>query len=317
MWGQQPLLVLCPYVYIYLPHTPPPLRLQPTEVSSGHWVPLRHLLSPASITQKLCPVSERLLRNDMLWGKWLVFLTELLGKMEFTGTKLYGPPGGGWSYYRLEGEYDPGDPVEVQEEAACKNNAGVMVESESMQTKNKGIVKWWRPTRQDMVLWGITHAVLFELLDALPPKGSMLSRWQYPTFTAFDIRIAIWVLGWTVRRRDLCTLRSRMGIPTTPGGSLIPSGATTPVAEDDKDWLLVGGERSTSVNKGEYGVRPNLGIVSAEHTLMDGYYPVMRMVVWLGLGLRAVILLCVLLYIGLCLYGPERGITTPGCDGEL
>lgn len=239
-----------------------------------------------------------------------------LGEMEFTGTKLYGPPGGGWGYYRLEGEYDPGDSEEVVEEEVKREDCtvGVGKDSESIiPTKKKGEGKWWRPTRQGLVLWGITHAVLFELLNALPQRGGILSRWQHPTFTAFDIRIAIWILGWLVRRRDLCTLRRRIGISTTPGGGQFSSGATTPVAEDDKDWLLVGGEKIG----GEHGVRPNLGTGSAEHTLMDGYYPTMRMVVWFGLGLRAVVLLWVLLYVGLLLYGPERGVTTPGCDGEL
>ena len=245
--------------------------------------------------------------------------------MELTGTKLYGPPGGGWGYYRLEGEYDPGDTEEATEDevqredfAVGAGKAGtVVVESESTPTKNKGSSKWWRPTRQGMVLWGITHAVLFEFLDALPPKGSILSRWRHPTFTAFDIRIVIWILGWAVRCRDLHTLRSRIGISTTLSGSHIPSGATTPVAEDDKDWLLVGGERPISVHGGEHGVRPNLGTQSAEHILMEGYYPTMRMTIWFGVGLRVVALIWALVYVGLLLHGPERGATARVCYEEL
>ncbi|KAF8426595.1 NUDIX hydrolase domain-like protein [Tirmania nivea] len=85
-------------VFIYLPPHPPTLTLQPTEVSSAHWLPLTHLLSPISSTTTTCAVNERLSKDDIKWGRWLSFImTHTLGRMEFCGIDL--AAGGGWGYY--------------------------------------------------------------------------------------------------------------------------------------------------------------------------------------------------------------------------
>ncbi|KAF8454945.1 hypothetical protein BGX38DRAFT_1170304 [Terfezia claveryi] len=70
-WGRTPLMVLCPFIFIYLLPNPPTLTLQPT---------------------------ERLSKADIRWGLWLSFImTHTLGKMEFCGIDL--AAGGGWGYY--------------------------------------------------------------------------------------------------------------------------------------------------------------------------------------------------------------------------
>ena len=38
--GRVPLMVLCPYIFLYTTKTTPPLRPSPAEVASTHWVPV-------------------------------------------------------------------------------------------------------------------------------------------------------------------------------------------------------------------------------------------------------------------------------------
>ncbi|RPB26349.1 hypothetical protein L211DRAFT_821420 [Terfezia boudieri ATCC MYA-4762] len=230
VWSRTPLMVLCPFVFIYLPPNPPILTLQPTEVSSAHWIPLAHLLSPSSSAVTTCAVSERLSKADIRWGLWLWFImTHTLGKMEFCGIDL--AAGGGWGYYTTGAKDEGGNE-----------------EGEKVRLLGKN--------RKGMVLWGLTHAVLFDLLDCLPPRGGMVERWRWPTFTAMDVRAFVWIFGWGVRRHGVLGVQGRRK-ENTP--THLP-------------------------------LRPMLGEESAVHVLMDGYYPSMRRAVWVGLVVRALVL---------------------------
>lgn len=48
--GRVPIMVLCPFVFLYMTPGREEMEMQPAEVASVHWVPLRVLLSPASRT---------------------------------------------------------------------------------------------------------------------------------------------------------------------------------------------------------------------------------------------------------------------------
>lgn len=288
-WGRTPLMVLCPFVFLHLPPAPPRLRLQRAEVASAHWVPVRHLLAPrATAGRARCAVAERLSRRDVAWGRGLRWVVEhTLGRMEFCGTELGGGPGGGWGYYTSasaseegeegeEGGWDAGQPEAEWEDGEDGEDGE--------QGKGKGEDAGdGKQCRRGMIMWGLTHAVLFDLLDALPPPGSLVRQWRYPTFTAPDVRLAVWLFGWPVRRNGIARVRRRMGIPCTPGGSRVGSGVSTPVPVE-------GG--------GVGGVRPLLGTESAVHILMDGYYASMRRAVWAGLIVRAVVAAAVLWWVG-------------------
>ena len=161
-------------------------------------------------------------------------MTHTLGKMEFCGIDLAG--GGGWGYY----------------------TPGAKDEGEKEPEGEKGEkMRWWGKNRNGMVLWGLTHGVLFDVLNCLPPRGGMVERWKWPTFTAVDVRVFVWVFGWGARRHGVSGVKQRSGENTS---------APTPQ-------------------------RPMLGEESAVHVLMDGYYASMRKAVWVGLGVRAVVLL--------------------------
>lgn len=53
------LMVLCPFVYLFLRFDTGPLNLQPSEVHSAHWVSLRALMSPQLNTYIGTDVSGR------------------------------------------------------------------------------------------------------------------------------------------------------------------------------------------------------------------------------------------------------------------
>jgi len=53
-------------------------------------------------------------------------------------------------------------------------------------------------TDQPLLLWGLTLGVLADFLELLPPHDA-LSLWTYPTFSALDVRVAVWALSWRFR----------------------------------------------------------------------------------------------------------------------
>lgn len=216
-----------------------------------------------------------------------------LGQMEFCGISLDGTPGGGWGYYsgniEESGRPDPGQPE---------------------------VHKWWGGTsRKGMVLWGLTHGVLFDILDAIPPKGRLTENWRYPTFTAVDVKFAVWLFGLWVRKKGIDRLRKRMEIGDSStskgekGGEDLISEGKGREAEwflvqksgDDKhsgdESMVIGGGSSGGIKGGNVS-RPILGEESAVHILMDGYYSTMRKAVWTGLIIRAAFVLCVIVWVG-------------------
>ena len=85
-WGKLPLMVLCPYVFLLEQHKTPPLRLQPTEVASIHWVPLRCLLAPELRTFEYQDVSSRMAGQKQ--GFKRTFFRLLTGLMMFAALRL-------------------------------------------------------------------------------------------------------------------------------------------------------------------------------------------------------------------------------------
>ena len=171
-------------------------------------------------------------------------MTHTLGRMEFCGIDL--AAGGGWGYYTT-GAKDEGEKEEGEQ------------------------LRWWGKNRKGMVLWGLTHAVLFDLLDCLPPRGGMVERWRWPTLTAVDVRVFVWMFGWGARRHGVSGVMERRG-GNTP----------TPLPR-----------------------RPMMGEESAVHVLMDGYYASMRRAVWVGLVVRALVLCWGLWWVSCWLWGGE------------
>jgi hypothetical protein len=82
---QSSVMTFCPFVFL-LTNPVPPLRLQPTEVASAHWVPLRSLLDPKNQTYWLEDSSAMSSRQS--FGLKRMFHRMVTGRTIFTAIRL-------------------------------------------------------------------------------------------------------------------------------------------------------------------------------------------------------------------------------------
>jgi len=71
-------------------------------------------------------------------------------------------------------------------------------------------------TDQPLLLWGLTLGVLADFLELLPPHDA-LSLWTYPTFSAWDVRVAVWALSWRFRHAKAEKLAMKRAAADTEG----------------------------------------------------------------------------------------------------
>jgi len=175
-------MVLCPFVFLLLSPTPPALHLQPTEVASIHWVPLRALLSPDFRTFETTDVSDRLARQFTgLHGRIIRYGLRLsLGHMSFAAIKLHPSA----SVYSPFG-------------------------NDFLEERGK------------LVVWGLTLGVLQDLLDTLPPGGCALESWVWPTLTAPDVRLVVKAMTWGIRETNLEAARKAVASGKNDRGSTV------------------------------------------------------------------------------------------------
>lgn len=182
------LMVLCPYVFLLTQHDVPPLRLQPTEVGSTHWVPIRALLSPQQRVYESQDFSHRLAYREMGIRRWAVRM--MLGRMLFAAIQLV--------------------PTESQ---YCSSISDFVLETNNETTQKLSVLqhffKWWRTRRppnaspnreKPLLLWGLTLGVISDFLELLPPHDA-LEFWEYPTFTPWDVRFTLWAMSYSFRKR--------------------------------------------------------------------------------------------------------------------
>lgn len=198
-WGKKPLLVLCPYVFMLTAHEIPPLRLQPSEVASVHWVPLRSLLSPSQRTVVFEDVSSRLANQETGVKKWM--LSMILGKMMFAAIHL-----------------EPTESLYSAESPAQDTLQDNRYAQLTMVDRWKDVAhRLWRtdvfgqfgaPQKEGpLLLWGLTLGAISDFLDLIPPHNA-LTLWTYPTFTPIDVRFTIWLLTYRFKNRKRIELQS-------------------------------------------------------------------------------------------------------------
>jgi 8-oxo-dGTP pyrophosphatase MutT (NUDIX family) len=67
--------------------------------------------------------------------------------------------------------------------------------------------------RAEPILWGLTHGITADLLEFVPPFDTS-HMWSFPTFTPWDVRLAIWAVTASFRQRVHETFRAvRLHIP--------------------------------------------------------------------------------------------------------
>lgn len=183
-------MVLCPFIFLTTRSDSPTLKLQPTEVASTHWIPLRALLSPTSRTQEYVDVSSRFARQGGLLAR--VAARSFIGLMQFSAIRLL--------------------PSETQQ---CTTTPGFFPVDQNDNLSFFNRVKSWcsgsqvdsRNTNCPLLLWGLTLGILADFLDMLPPHNAV-QMWKYPTFTAPDLRLIVSVLTYNLRKCNARKVRS-------------------------------------------------------------------------------------------------------------
>ncbi|THX62063.1 hypothetical protein D6D06_00216 [Aureobasidium pullulans] len=264
-WGRVPLMVLCPYVFLVTRHDLPQLRLQPTEVASTHWVPIRSLLDPKQRTVSLEDVSNRLANQETGIKRWA--LAGMLGKMEFSAIQLLPTE----SLYCHESPSDDS----TQHNPAPPRNA-----FKRFLSLSHSQILPPPPQNQPLILWGLTLGVVADFLDLLPPHNA-LELWTYPTFTMPDIRLVIWLT--THKFRESKRLQLEAGNTSGPPAAAVEEGLDAVSMPND--------ERFNDVGMGGLGSGRSLkgrSFESAVGTMLEGYYACMRKGVTYALICRAV-----------------------------
>lgn len=199
-------MILCPYIFLITTHNLPPLHLQPTEVASTHWVPLRSLLSPAQRTVSFEDVSSRLTNQETGIKKWM--LQAMLGKMLFAAINIV--PSESLHSFETPAYNSPDRPQTWQ--PSLPHRAWYWL---SHFNPGELLTKTPPPTPHDppLLLWGLTLGVIADFLDLLPPHNA-LELWTYPTFTPLDVKLTIWALTYKFKHRKRAELQAGTQLPT-------------------------------------------------------------------------------------------------------
>lgn len=182
-FGRVPLMVLCPYIFLYTTKTTPPLKPSPDEVASVHWVPLRALLSPNLRTREYVNTASRMAKQG---GPVLQCILRLLvGRMMLSAVKLV----------PAESVYATSVPGFIPA-AGATTFSGLAEGAFGIPASNTGLAHL-----QPLMLWGLTLGVLADFLDMLPPYNAV-KLWKYPTFTPPDLRAFVWAFTYSMRKNN-------------------------------------------------------------------------------------------------------------------
>ena len=184
-------MVLCPFVYLIMRHDIPPLALQPSEIHSAHWVPIRALLSPSLRRTVRSDAMERSNRRGLPGLNLLV--RAIAGQMIFGAVKLK----------PTESLYCSSLPSYIPE----NNTPNTLVGTISHMFSTAFLADE-DPDEQPLLLWGLTLSILADVLQLIDAKAAS-KLWSWPTFSPWDIRLTIWLLTYRFRSRKLRELTSR------------------------------------------------------------------------------------------------------------
>ncbi|KAJ6188888.1 hypothetical protein N7519_003796 [Penicillium mononematosum] len=270
-WGSEPLMVLCPFVFLTTRSDSPTLRLQPTEVASTHWIPLRALLSPSLRTVEYVDMSQRFARQ----GGFLTRLAirSLMGWMQFSAVRLL--------------------PSETHQ---CTTIPGFVPEENILKPSLVERFKGWclsgqadsSDTARPLLLWGLTLGILADFLDMLPPHQAV-QLWKYPTFTVPDLRLIVSIVTYNLRKRNALNVRSGARPSNTAADSETAALSVTQETNVEHDHNEVGmgglgvGRYYGPTDQARDGTSYAVGI------MLRGYYDRLRMAIWVFLAWRVVI----------------------------
>lgn len=261
-WGAVPLMVLCPYVFLVTDPALPPLRLQPTEIASAHWVPARALMTESLWTYETANTSDRYAKRGGALLKYS--MRALLGQMLFGATRLV----------PSESVYSTSVPGFIPP-SRTSTMSQIGSEVPSLLFGHYPV-----PGGPDkpLLLWGLTHGIVVDLLRLLP-ESNILSSWRWPTFSAPDVRLAIWLISWRFRRDKMRGTKENIHGPYM----VIEEGFAS------KDNAASTGTEESSASFPQH---------SAVHYMLHGYFDMTQRGIWLALLVRFGAGLAVGLYAG-------------------
>ena len=252
------------------------MRLQPTEVASTHWVPLRALLSAEQRTVSYEDVSNRLASQETGVKRWM--LRAMLGQMEFAAIRLL-----------------PSESLHCTESPAEETNQRSNVNSVIRKVQNRSGKLAPAPQYQPLLLWGLTLGVMADFLDMLPPSNA-LEMWTYPTFTPWDVRFAIWAMSYKFKKQKIREFRS--GQANGPAVCAVEErldDVEQPRKMHSSRYLYrncaMSDSQTLDMDKPDEVGMPGLGsgrgqkrnASSAVGTLLEGYYEILRKAVAVAL----------------------------------
>ncbi|KAH6717830.1 hypothetical protein BKA61DRAFT_512192 [Leptodontidium sp. MPI-SDFR-AT-0119] len=263
-WGKVPIMVLCPFVFLWTEPELPPLKLQPTEVASTHWVPLRILLSPSSRTYEYVDVSDRFARRGGAVTKSII--RSILGKMRFSAIRLV----------PSESLYCSSTAEFFSPEALDAGGASTTLVGSRLYNLYLGDHAGSSDRSRPLLLWGLTLGMLADFLDQMPPHNAV-KLWSYPTFTSLDVRWIINVLTGPLKRRN----RQRLQNGGVENQTAMDS-ETEAVATGDNPWFI--GGLSNGMKSPSKGMNQTRSY--AVGVMLEGYYDMARRGVWIAASFR-------------------------------
>ncbi|KAF3941722.1 hypothetical protein ABW19_dt0207465 [Dactylella cylindrospora] len=222
------LMVLCPYVFLWTKDSIPPLSLQASEVAAAFWIPIHCLLDGQHRGYHAVDVADRMAATTSMHLKPIFNM--LLGPMYFSGIRL------------------------KPEEISRSSRAGYG------SIRGPG----GEATMGDLTLWGITYAVLADMLDHIPPFD-FLTSFQYPHFKSWDFRVLVWILSYRYRKERLEELGKTNGVRGSDG--------IKRMIDTDSTFIESSGASISTID-----------------LLIKGYYKHVRRAVYLAIAARVTIL---------------------------
>ena len=260
-WGTIPLMVLAPYVYLVTDPALPPLRLQPTEIASAHWVPVRALLTRSLYTYETANASDRFAKRGGALVKY--GMRAFLGHMLFGAVRL--TPSESVYSTLVPGFIPPAENSTIEQ-------LGSSVPSLLF---GHYPVPGAGATDKPLLLWGLTHGIIVDLLRLLPgEKENVLGSWRWPTFSAPDIRFMVWLVSWKFRREKFRGASADVKGPYM----VIEEGFAS---KDDGEEKVSEGLKM-SEGKSATGFPQH----SAVHYMLHGYFDLIQRGLWVSLALR-------------------------------
>jgi len=184
-------MTFCPYVFL-MTNPAPPMRLQPSEVASAHWVPVRSLLNPKFRTYWIEDISHRSSKQKS-YGFKRLFHRFATGRIIFNAIRLH--------------------PSESKVASDSREYAPTKATATALDTNvtvplfmARGRLEAIEDSHSRLLLWGITLGVVSDFLDMLPPYD-IIRAFVYPSFTRPDMRFFLWLL--TVNYRRKCEVKLR------------------------------------------------------------------------------------------------------------